>query len=208
MYPAYVLVLVLGLRLSEVLGQVWAAAVDFEDGELSIGLQLQLVSRELLHRATKTAASEDTLPMVGFSAAVLGQRKDQQEADRRRAGDEWQHSGLIFTTKPGTLIEPRNFKRSWTNRRKRAGVRRITVHGGRRTCGTLLVANHAAVPGPDGRAPPHGVSSPAAGGLPSQRVASPAANTRVPRPLHQQPQRRRVRPARPGKARERRAQVG
>ncbi|MFB9904612.1 tyrosine-type recombinase/integrase [Allokutzneria oryzae] len=138
MYTAYVLVLVLGLRLGEVLGLTWDA-VDFDGGELSVGLQLQRVSRELLHRETKTAASDDTLPMVGFSAAVLRQRKDQQDADRKRAGDEWQRSGLVFTTKLGTPIEPRNFNRSWTNRCERAGVRRITVHDGRRTCGTLLV---------------------------------------------------------------------
>jgi integrase len=36
-------------------------------------------------------------------------------------------------------IEPRNFNRSWNARCAKAGVRKITVHDGRRTCATLLV---------------------------------------------------------------------
>jgi integrase len=39
----------------------------------------------------------------------------------------------------GHSIEPRNFNRSWNTRYRNAGVRKITVHDGRRTCVTLLV---------------------------------------------------------------------
>ena len=44
----------------------------------------------------------------------------------------------MFTTRYGTPIEPRNLNRSWTVRCVKAGVRTITVHDGRRSCGTLL----------------------------------------------------------------------
>ncbi len=46
----------------------------------------------------------------------------------------------MFTTRYGTSIEPRNFTRSFGYRIGKAGVRRITVHGTRKTCGTLLAA--------------------------------------------------------------------
>jgi integrase len=36
-------------------------------------------------------------------------------------------------------IEPRTFNRAWDKRHITAGVRKITVHDGRRTCATLLV---------------------------------------------------------------------
>jgi integrase len=36
-------------------------------------------------------------------------------------------------------MEPRNFNRRWDRRIEAAGVPRITVHGARRTCGSLLV---------------------------------------------------------------------
>ena len=51
----------------------------------------------------------------------------------------WQGGTWVFSTKWGTPIEPRNFNRSWDARCRKAGVRKITVHDGRRTCATLLV---------------------------------------------------------------------
>jgi len=40
-------------------------------------------------------------------------RKKQQDADRDRAGDGWIDTGLVFTARYGTPIEPRNFNRSF-----------------------------------------------------------------------------------------------
>lgn len=61
LYAAYVPVLVLGLRKGEVLGPPWSA-VNLDAGELEVTWQLQRVRRELLHRETKTEASDATLP--------------------------------------------------------------------------------------------------------------------------------------------------
>ncbi len=44
----------------------------------------------------------------------------------------------MFTTRHGTPIEPRNFNRSFDRSSTRAKVTRITVHGTRKTCGSLL----------------------------------------------------------------------
>ena len=63
----------------------------------------------------------------------------EEAHSRDAAGSAWQGGKLIFTTKWGTPIEPRNFNRSWDARCAKAGVRKITVHDGRRTCATLLV---------------------------------------------------------------------
>jgi integrase len=53
-------------------------------------------------------------------------------------GPAWNGDKLVFTTRYGTPIEPRNFNRFWDARCAKAGVRKITVHNGRRSCGTLL----------------------------------------------------------------------
>jgi integrase len=50
----------------------------------------------------------------------------------------WHDNGLMFTTRYGTPIEPRNFSRSWEARCAKAGVSPITVHDARRTCASLL----------------------------------------------------------------------
>jgi integrase len=138
LYAAYVLILVLGLRKGEVLG-LTEDAVDLAAGELSIGWQLQRVGGQLLHRETKTQTSDATLPLPGICAAALDLRQSARKNDRDQAGIAWQGSRLLFTTRYGTPVEPRNFNRSWDARCTRAGVRKITVHDARRTCATLLV---------------------------------------------------------------------
>jgi integrase len=137
MYAAYVLVLVLGLRKGEVLGLTWDD-VNLDDGELTVGLQLQRVRGQLLHRQTKTEGSVATLPLPPICLAALRHYQAQQEQARATTGKLWHTTGLVFTTRYGTPIEPRNFSRSYDTRIAKADVRRITVHDARRTCGTLL----------------------------------------------------------------------
>jgi integrase len=88
----------------------------------------------------KTETSEAPLPLIDLCAAALKIRREQQDADRERAGSSWQETGLVFTTRHGTAIEPRNFSRSFDRCITKAAVPRITVHGTRKTCGSLLAA--------------------------------------------------------------------
>lgn len=137
LYAAFVLILVLGLRKGETLGLV-RADIDLEAAELTIGLQLQRVRGELLHRETKTQASDASLPLPPICVTALHLRADQRAEARSDAGKMWQENDLVFATRWGTPIEPRNFQRSWELRCTRAGVRKITVHDARRTCASLL----------------------------------------------------------------------
>jgi integrase len=139
LYAAYVLILVLGLRKGEVLGLTWEL-VDLDKGELYVGEQLQRVSGRLLRRETKTESSEAPLPLPDICVAALKLRKERQASERDTHARRWKDTGLVFTTRYGTPIEPRNFNRSFDYRISKAEVRRITVHGTRKTCGTLLAA--------------------------------------------------------------------
>ena len=112
--------------------------MDLDAAELTIGRQLQRVGGKLLHRETKTRASDATLPLPPVCVAALQHRRARQ--DRARGADgAWTHSGLVFTTRYGDPIEPRNFNRYFAARCAAAGVRQIAVHDARRTCATLLV---------------------------------------------------------------------
>jgi integrase len=46
---------------------------------------------------------------------------------------------MVFTTRFGLPVEPRNFNRSYDARIVKTSVRQITVHDARRTCASLLV---------------------------------------------------------------------
>jgi integrase len=139
LYAAYVLILVLGLRRGEVLGLRWED-VDFASSELTIGWQIQRIDRQLLHRQTKTEASDAVLPLVPICEAALHDRASARDRDKAAAGSDWRVSGLVFTTRTGRPVEPRNFNRSFTAACSRAGVRVIPVHATRKTCASLLVA--------------------------------------------------------------------
>jgi integrase len=59
-------------------------------------------------------------------------------AARDAAGPAWQSSDLIFITRYGRPVEPRNFNRFWDRRCDAAGVRRITVRTPGGPCASLL----------------------------------------------------------------------
>jgi integrase len=142
LYAAYVLMLVNALRRGEVLGLTWPSA-DLDSEELIIAWQLQRVGKQLIHKKRpkpEGSDTHDTLPMPSICSAALRQHGERQAAARQRAGDRWQDSDLVFTTRWGTPIEPRNFNRSFDARCARAGIRRIPVYDTRHTCASLLAA--------------------------------------------------------------------
>jgi integrase len=137
MYAAWVLLLVLGLRRGELLGLAWDD-IDQAAGELNVSWQLQRIGGQLVRRETKTAESDASMPLPDICRTALAIRQAEQRADMKAAGEVWQKSPLVFTTRFGTPIEPRNFNRAWEARIRRYGLRQITPHGARRTCASIL----------------------------------------------------------------------
>lgn len=140
LYAAYVLILVLGLRRGEVLGLAWDC-VDLGGEQLWISRQLNRVRGQLLHReTTKTDDSTASLPLLGLCVTALRHRQRTQDEARKAAGEQWKDSDLVFTTRNGTPIEPRNFNRAFEARCRKAGVPNIRVHDTRHTCASFLAA--------------------------------------------------------------------
>lgn len=82
-------------------------AASFDTAELEIGYQLQRLAGQLLHRETKSEASNDTLPLPDIAATALRGRLAQRKRDREAAAEVWQGARLMFTTRYGLPIEPR-----------------------------------------------------------------------------------------------------
>lgn len=140
-YAACVLVLVLGLRRSEVLGLRWQD-IDFEHRQFTPVKQAQRKKGVgLILKDLKTESSQAALPLPEFCARALEERRELQELERKIAGDHWQQEpdhDVIFSSEHGGLTDPVGFSRTFDRLVKRAGVRRITVRLARHTCGTLL----------------------------------------------------------------------
>jgi integrase len=104
---------------------------------------LQRVGTQLIHKQrikTEDSDADDTVPMPEICSAALKLRQEERASARERAGERWQDSDLVFTTRWGTPIEPRNFNRSFDARCRKAVVPRIRVHDTRHTCASLLAA--------------------------------------------------------------------
>ena len=71
--------------------------------------------------------------------AVLKLRRQEQDTEGKHSGDGRGESGLAFTMRHCTPHELPTFT-EFDRRISKAGVRRITVHGTRKSCGSLLAA--------------------------------------------------------------------
>ncbi|MFI1335667.1 tyrosine-type recombinase/integrase [Streptomyces sp. NPDC020845] len=144
LWTAYELAVRIGLRRGEVLGLRWKD-VDLADGSVTIRQTIQRVGGQLLIAAPKTQRSARRIALPAECATALRARRAQQHGDRLAAGDTWRADGndLVFTTRYGTPIEPRNLNRAFTLLCDKAGVRRVRFHDLRHTCASLLHENGA-----------------------------------------------------------------
>lgn len=87
----------------------------------------------------KTQAGHRTLPLLKLAREILKAQVETQARYRAGMGSAWPKTDLVFTTKTGRPIEPRNFVRSF-RRICEAHDIRLKVHHVRHTVASLLKA--------------------------------------------------------------------
>jgi integrase len=137
LYPAFVLLLLYGMRRGEVLGLRWQD-IDLEAQVIHVRQQIHRAQGQLHIGPVKTKAGSRDLPLIGLARHALTARKKQQAADRMKLGSAWTDTGLVFTTRTGRPIEPRNLVRSFVRIRDGNGIRKIRLHAIRHTMASLL----------------------------------------------------------------------
>lgn len=151
LYPLWVLIIVLGLRKGEALGLIWPEGDDEwprddDSAEIALEWQVQHIGGNgLTHKQRlKADGSTDILPLPPIGVAALLLAKRNQDKARTHAWPKkcvcGQPHTLVLNTRTGRPLSPRNVNRWFDARCKRYGVRRITVHDTRRTCGSPLAA--------------------------------------------------------------------
>jgi hypothetical protein len=86
----------------------------------------------------KTQAGKRGLPLLDAAAQALKLQAERQALYRIDMGSAWPESGLVFTTRTGRPVEPRNFVRSFRRICDDNKIRLIKVHHVRHTVGSLL----------------------------------------------------------------------
>lgn len=140
LYARWLLATMLGLRQGEVLGLTWLD-IDLPRSRLHVRRSLQRQPDGVLALVeTKTSRSRRTIPLPASLVVALEDRLNAQQDERALAGDIWRESDLVFTTRNGTAISPRNDYRSFRRITEVHNLRAIRLHDLRHTAASLLLA--------------------------------------------------------------------
>jgi integrase len=122
LYALWAVALAIGLRRGEALGLRWAD-VDLVNGRVVVTKALSRVGADLALRDVKTESSAAAVPLPEELVTILRRHRLDQLGDTQVARGNT--LGLVFTTKNGTPLEPRNINRAFETLCRRAGVRSI-----------------------------------------------------------------------------------
>jgi len=137
------LALCLGPREGELLGLQWTD-LDFERETVTLVRQLQRIKKvgekkshlELLQ--TKTPDSDRSRWVPKLVLERLLAHRTRQDEERRVAGSAWCETGMVFGTRKGTLLDPRNMLRDYYRLRAKAQLPKIRFHDLRHSAATIL----------------------------------------------------------------------
>ncbi len=90
LYPAFVFLLLYGMRRGEVLGLRWS---DIDGGTIHVRQQVQRIAGKLVLGPVKTRAGRRDLPLLGLADEALMIRRGVQFLDCERFGDAWTDYG-------------------------------------------------------------------------------------------------------------------
>jgi integrase len=128
-YPVLALIVATGLRKGETLALRWDKNVlNLDEGWLKVRQTVGRIDGELVFSEPKTDRSRRTVPLSPAVVAMLRKHRTEQKAEKLRAGNQWQESGLVFTTELGGPVDPRNLLRVVEAAAAAAGVEGVGVH--------------------------------------------------------------------------------
>jgi integrase len=128
----YIIAMVLGLRLGELLGLSWHH-YDEEAGVLAVKQQMQAKG---IVPWTKTDAGVRLIPVPPWVKRLLVERKAAWMIEAQ--GRDWKEHFLIFPSTVGTPMAPRNLQRQLGEISEHAKLRHLTPHMLRHTCATCM----------------------------------------------------------------------
>lgn len=133
-YPAFYLMLTLGLRRGEVLGLMWDD-IDFEAAVLTVRRSLSETGQggSFALKEVKTVASRRRLYVPRDALAVLAEHRQRVLSlfDACPA--------LVFVSATGTPVDPNNLGRAFNTLCNVAGVRHVRLHDLRHTYASLAL---------------------------------------------------------------------
>ncbi|TKG65758.1 tyrosine-type recombinase/integrase [Prauserella endophytica] len=146
LHALWLILIMTGLRKGEVLGLAWSD-INLVTGEFRVRRTVQRVRGRLVFGEPKTERSRRTLFLPAVCLAAL---KVHRQDTAERMSDSLnlalgQPDDLVFVTRTGRVVEPRNVNTMLDRLLRRAKIDRSRVHDLRHTCATLLLLDGATI---------------------------------------------------------------
>jgi len=135
-----------GMRKGEVLGLAWSD-INLTTGEFRVRRTVQRVRGKLIFGEPKTKKSRRVLylPPVCVAALKAHRRDTAERLTEPLNPAPGQPDDLVFITRSGRVVEPRNVNTMLDKVLRRASIDRSRVHDLRHTCATLLLEDGATI---------------------------------------------------------------
>jgi integrase len=138
-YPVWAFLMCAGLRIGELVALRWRN-VDLAEGVVRVVEFSTYLGHEVVESAGK---SRDAIRRVDIDeglAEVLRAQRARQERERLARGS-YEESDYVFTKPGGGPYHPQWLSRTLGRYSEELGLPRLTAHGLRHTCATLMLAN-------------------------------------------------------------------
>lgn len=127
------------LRQGELLALTWAD-VDLEAASVRVERRVYPLAGTYDTDAVKRSRQRGLVPLPAFAVAALRQHRQQQRAERLRAGKRWQDRDLVFPNRTGGTLSGPSVTHRFERQLAASGLPVITFHDLRRTGLTLLAS--------------------------------------------------------------------
>lgn len=138
-YPLFHLIAFRGLRRGEAVGLPWVD-LDLDRGLLTVSQQVVQLGWATEISEPKTQGSERTIPLDRATTEVLREHEARQQEERRRWGNAYIESGLVFTREDGRGLHPGSVTARFERLVKAADLPPIRLHDLRHGAATLALA--------------------------------------------------------------------
>lgn len=134
------IVLLMGIRRSELAGLEWAD-IDFEKGTMHVQRACYYLKGKLILKDTKTFTSNRKISIPTALIEHLKEYKVWYDDTKSKLGDLWKNSDKLFLTDEGKVVNADNFVKWLRKVLDKAGLPKVTLHSIRHTNITLQIIN-------------------------------------------------------------------
>ncbi len=138
LYALYLLIAHCGLRRGEACGLRWQD-LDLGNNTMAIKQQIVQVGWVTDIGDTKTDSGERTIALSKIVVKALRDRELDQARDKRDHGATWTDTGLVFTRRDGTALQPARVTDHFTGLAREAGLPPVRLHDMRHGTATHLL---------------------------------------------------------------------